>query len=260
MRRPNAVILPILILFLVPLGSSLNATGMMDIEIAVPASAKTPIAQPAPTKGKTPRPTAETPKAPSRVTPLPAKKASAAPKPKAQAVKKVPAATSKKNPQPVKSTVAKKPTARPTDIYRPVESVPMVSERAAESTEGKAASAVEAATDAAPNASEGPTPTVIRGVFKMKDLYQSGVEAYKEKDYERAIRYFERALEIQDPYTERYYYAEAHVLLGVIYQFYYPVPGHRKLAREHYEAALAVDPHTTAAKKHLEELSKSEPK
>ncbi len=56
MRRPNAVILPVLILFLFSLGSSLNATGMMDIEIAVPSSAKTPTAQPIPTKGTTPRP------------------------------------------------------------------------------------------------------------------------------------------------------------------------------------------------------------
>jgi hypothetical protein len=108
--------------------------------------------------------------------------------------------------------------------------------------------------------SERYTPTVVSGVFKMKDLYQSGVEAYREKDFEKAIRYFRSALNLKDAYTPRYYYAEAHTLLGVIYQFSYPVPNHLSLAEIEYRAALKIDPETKAAKKHLAELLVKQPK
>ena len=99
------------------------------------------------------------------------------------------------------------------------------------------------------------TPVVVQGVFKMKDLYQSGVRAYQGKDYEKAIRYFKAALEIHDPYSSKFYYAETHGLLGVIYQFFYPVPNHLGLARDEYLAALKIDPQTKTARKHLAEVS-----
>lgn len=98
---------------------------------------------------------------------------------------------------------------------------------------------------------------MVQGVFKMKDLYQSGVEAYRAKDYEKAIRYLKCAVSFEDPYTSRYYYAEAHCLLGVIYQFFYPVTDHISLAKMQYEAALRIDPQTRIAKKHLAEVSET---
>lgn len=106
-----------------------------------------------------------------------------------------------------------------------------------------------------PNASISPTPLVVQGVFKMKDLYQSGVRAYRGQDYEKAIRYLKAALDIHDPYTSKYYYAETHAMLGVIYQFFYPVPDHLEMAKTEYEAALQIDPKTKSASKHLAELS-----
>lgn len=99
------------------------------------------------------------------------------------------------------------------------------------------------------------TPIVVQGVFKMKDLYQSGVRAYHEQDYEKAIRYFKAALELHDPYSSKFYYAETHGLLGVIYQFFYPVPNHLEMAKAEYIAALQIDPQTKTARKHLAEVS-----
>jgi tetratricopeptide (TPR) repeat protein len=115
--------------------------------------------------------------------------------------------------------------------------------------------ATPSASPAVPNVSTLPTQVVVQGVFKMKDLYQSGMRAYKEQDYEKALRYFKRALDIHDPYTSKYYYAETHSMLGVIYQFYYPVPGHLETAKAEYEAALQIDPKTKSARKHLAEVS-----
>jgi tetratricopeptide (TPR) repeat protein len=100
-----------------------------------------------------------------------------------------------------------------------------------------------------------PTPLVVLGVLKMKDVYKAGAKAFKEKDYEKAERYLTRALEMEDPYTAKYYYAEAHALVGLIYQKYLKVPDHRKLARLHYLAALKLDPATEMARRHLSEVS-----
>jgi len=112
-----------------------------------------------------------------------------------------------------------------------------------------------ASPQAVPNVSNLPTQVVVQGVFKMKDLFQSGMRAYKDQDYEKAIRYFKTALDIHDPYTSKYYYAETHAMLGVIYQFYYPVPDHLEKAKAEYEAALLIDPQTKSARKHLAEVS-----
>jgi len=99
------------------------------------------------------------------------------------------------------------------------------------------------------------TPVVVKGVLKMKDLYRVGVRAYQDKDYEKAIRYFKTALSLHDSYTPKYYYAETHSLLGVIYQFFYPVPNHLELAKAEYLAAIQIDPQTKSAKKHLAEVN-----
>jgi hypothetical protein len=44
-------------------------------------------------------------------------------------------------------------------------------------------------------------------------------------------------------------------MLGVIYQFYYPVPDHLEMAKAEYEAALLIDPQTKSARRHLAEVS-----
>src|SRR5689334_1478804 len=53
-----------------------------------------------------------------------------------------------------------------------------------------------------------PTPTVfeVHGRAKMKYLYESGIEHYKEKDYELAIKDLTNAVRMKDPYTEKFYY------------------------------------------------------
>jgi tetratricopeptide (TPR) repeat protein len=86
----------------------------------------------------------------------------------------------------------------------------------------------------------------------MKDIYQAGINSYKEQDFAQAIIYLKRSLEHQDPYTRKYYYAEANAMLGVIYQFNLI---DKKLAYQYYKAALAIDPKTETARKHIGEVS-----
>ncbi len=99
-----------------------------------------------------------------------------------------------------------------------------------------------------------PTPDVVKGQLKMKDLYAAGMKAYRSKDYEKSIRFLKQSLDYHDPYTPKYYYAESNAMLGVIYQFYFMVPGHTALARDYYQAALKIDPTTQSAKLHLKEV------
>jgi len=99
-----------------------------------------------------------------------------------------------------------------------------------------------------------PTPNIVKGELKMKDFYAVGMKAYKAKDYEKSIRFLKQALDFHDPYTPKYYYAESNAMLGVIYQFFFKVPGHAALARDYYKAALKIDPTTQSAKLHLKEV------
>lgn len=100
-----------------------------------------------------------------------------------------------------------------------------------------------------------PTPLVVQGVLKMKDIYQAGMKYYKEQDFDQAIRYLKRAIAKEDPHTPKFYYAEADAILGVIYQFHII---DKKLARHYYQAALDIDPTTETAKKHIGEVSDSD--
>ena len=99
-----------------------------------------------------------------------------------------------------------------------------------------------------------PAVAVTRGVMKMKDYYDAGIKAYKAEEYQQAIRYLEQALKTKDPYTKDYYYAEANAMLGVIYQFYFTVPGSRNKAYQYYREALRIDPETETAKKYIRQV------
>lgn len=104
-------------------------------------------------------------------------------------------------------------------------------------------------------AAEEPTPTpaveVVRGSVRMQTVYEAGIRAYQQKDYAKAVRYLEQAAQMEDPHTKFWYYAEAHAMLGVLYQFYYKVPDHRRKAYEHYRKALEIDPKTKTARKYI---------
>lgn len=95
--------------------------------------------------------------------------------------------------------------------------------------------------------------TVVHGVLKMKDIYEAGIKSYKEKDYDQAIRYLKQAVDKKDKYTPKFYYAEAHAMLGVIYQFHII---RLKDARYHYQLALKYEPANRTAKKHLREVNR----
>jgi len=101
-----------------------------------------------------------------------------------------------------------------------------------------------------------PTPVVkqIVGMLKMRDVYEAGVKSYKRAEYDQAIRYLKQALTLKDPYTKDYYYAEANAMLGIIYQFYFTVPGHQAKAYQYYQEALRIDSETETAKKHIREV------
>lgn len=97
-----------------------------------------------------------------------------------------------------------------------------------------------------------PTPVPGRGVLKMKDVYKAGLVYYKQEDYASAIRYLRQSLQIHDPYTPKFYYAEANAILGVIFQFHII---DKESAYEYYKEALSIDPTTATAKKHIKEVT-----
>jgi len=99
-----------------------------------------------------------------------------------------------------------------------------------------------------------PTPYNIQGKLKVKDVYEAGIKAYKEKDYDQAIRYLNRAIHLpRDAYTPKYIIAEAYAMLGVIYQ--YRVISYGK-AYHCYKSALWLDPENKTAKKHIRQVDK----
>jgi tetratricopeptide (TPR) repeat protein len=95
------------------------------------------------------------------------------------------------------------------------------------------------------------TPMTAEGVLKMKDVYKAGLGYYKKQDFSSAIRYLKQSLQIHDPYTPKFYYAEANAMLGVIYEFNII---DKKLSYEYYQEALRIDPSTATAKKHIKEV------
>ena len=99
---------------------------------------------------------------------------------------------------------------------------------------------------------EAPTPVVAHGVLKMKDVYKAGISYYKKQDFAKAINYLTKSMQIHDPYTPKFYYAEANAMLGVIYQFHII---DKKLAYQYYREALRIDPKTATARRHIREVS-----
>lgn len=95
------------------------------------------------------------------------------------------------------------------------------------------------------------TPIPGQGILKMKDVYNAGFVYYKKEDFANAIRYLKESLQIHDPYTPKYYYAEANAILGVIYQFHII---DKSVAYYYYKKALSIDPTTATAKKHIKEV------
>lgn len=101
-----------------------------------------------------------------------------------------------------------------------------------------------------------PTPTVveIHGVLKMKDVYEAGISAYKGQEYDRAIRYLNKAVEMKnDPYTPKFYYAEAYATLGVIYQYHII---HYGRAYRCYAEALKYERGNATARRHIKQVYK----
>lgn len=88
----------------------------------------------------------------------------------------------------------------------------------------------------------------------MRDVYEAGMKAYGGKNYEKAIRYLKKSLTMHDRYTRRFYYAEANAMLGVIYQFYFPVEGHYHIAYDYYNEALKYERRNPTALRHLKEV------
>jgi tetratricopeptide (TPR) repeat protein len=99
-----------------------------------------------------------------------------------------------------------------------------------------------------------PTPYIVQGTYKVKYVYEAGIKAYKEKDYDMAIRYLNKAINSpRDAYTPKYIIAEAYAMLGVIYQ--YRVIHYGK-AYHCYKSALWLEPGNKTAKKHIKQVYK----
>ena len=173
----------------------------------------------------------------------------ATPTPEAEAVAPMNTPLSSASPEPAKPMTAKDSGA---DLVEAESTAPT-----ATATIGadKPASATPVPTEAALAPTVVPTPPVVQGVLKMKDVYALGMKYYTSEDYVKAIQYLKQALTVHDPYTPSFYYAEANAMLGVIYQFHII---HPELAYQYYHEALKIDPTTEAAKKHIGEVKPDE--
>ena len=148
------------------------------------------------------------------------------------------------NPTPTPAPMAPKSQAAPSiDLGAPP--VPQQASQAPSAAEREPSGGE---TDNAVESEPAPKPQVVHGILKMKDIYEAGIDSYKEKDYDQAIRYLKEALRHQDPYTPKYFYAEANAMLGVIYQFHII---HYGLAYRYYREALRIDPKTRTARRHI---------
>ena len=96
-------------------------------------------------------------------------------------------------------------------------------------------------------------PVVVRGTWKMKNFYEAGIKANKEKRYDDAIKYLTKAVKMKDKHTPNYYYSEAYATLGIIYQYHII---RYKTAYGYYKKALAYEYDNPTAKKHLKQVKK----
>ncbi len=93
---------------------------------------------------------------------------------------------------------------------------------------------------------------------KVKIYYLAGMKDFDAHHYSPAIKNFKKAIAVNDPYIQSYFYAESNAMLGVIYQFHLPTfTGHNKIAVKYYKRALKIDPMTKSAKKYLAMLQGS---
>ncbi len=93
----------------------------------------------------------------------------------------------------------------------------------------------------------------VHGVLKMKDIYAAGIKAYQEQDYDKAIRYLKKSLEMKDSYSAKFYYAEASAMLGVIYQFHII---HYNWAYYYYRQALRYEKRNPTARRHIKQVAR----
>jgi tetratricopeptide (TPR) repeat protein len=144
--------------------------------------------------------------------------------------------------------------ASPTPTAAPAREVPTATPVPSRSEEVEVLDAGGDETADKPEPTPVPAAPEVRGVMKMRDYYDAGIRSYKAGEYQQAIRYLEQALKTKDPYTKDYYYAEANAMLGVIYQFYFTVPGNRAKAYRYYQEALRIDPETETARKYIRQV------
>jgi tetratricopeptide (TPR) repeat protein len=102
--------------------------------------------------------------------------------------------------------------------------------------------------------SEPSPPAQAPASLDMRQTYKRGIAAYQKEDYETALALLRQATAIQDPSIEKFYYAEAYAMLGVIEQYHSTAPGHLKAAKSDYRAALKWEPGNETAAKHLKQL------
>lgn len=101
------------------------------------------------------------------------------------------------------------------------------------------------------------TSEVKHASLGMINLYETGIQNYKNKDYDSAIEDLKKALTIADSTVPSYYYAETNAMLAVIYKFYRV---DEELSRQYCEAALKIDPSTKTARKLIHEIGASNTK
>ena len=89
----------------------------------------------------------------------------------------------------------------------------------------------------------------------MKALYKKGIEAYQKAKYKKAVAYLKKAVSIQDPSVESFYYAEAYAMMGIMFEYHAVFNGHMDIARGYYQQALQKEPTNATALKHLQDGS-----
>jgi len=157
-------------------------------------------------------------------------------------------------PAPTKATTAAPAQAAPVQSAPAKTSAPSeeqeeegaieVEEEAEEKAEEKKAAPEETAEEGTSSVEEEEAPSSIGA---MRPLYEAGIKAYRQKNYWRAITLLSKASETKDKGTPKYYYAEAHAMMGVIFQFH--LKNATKACR-HYQLALKIDPKTRTALKY----------
>ncbi len=148
-------------------------------------------------------------------------------------------------------------TGKPTPVPVPVQKAPVAAPTPV-ATPTPASEDIEVEDNSQPTnqTAETPTPAVfeVQGTVKMKDKYEAGIKYYDDKDYDTAVRYLKNALEVKDdPYTPKFYYAEANAMLGIIYQYHII---HLGRAYRYYKAALKYEPHNQTARRHIKQVYK----